>query len=137
MTKYPYVLPHYNGFSHDERVATIPLQKQAAVEGRFRFPTVCSICSYSDPARYRTTGYIFAHLEDYRRPLECHPCCRRCHVTLHARFRDPDPWRRLVARFSANSVWIAFLTLDPASQWRPFDETHPHGIPAAPMQSTC
>lgn len=137
MTKYPYILPPYNGFSHGERVATIPIQKQAAAEGRFRFPTVCSICGFSDPAKYRTTGYVFAHLEDYRRPLECHPCCRKCHATLHARFREPDPWRRLVTRRSANSVWIAWLTLDPASQLRSFDVTYPQGIPPASVSSIC
>jgi len=137
LIKYRYILPFYNGFTHDERVATIPIQKQAATEGRFRFPTVCSICAFSDSAKYRTTGYVFAHLEDYRRPLECYPCCRRCHATLHARFRDPDPWLRLVIRYSANSVWIACLTLDPASQWRSFDVTYPHGAPPAPTHSTC
>lgn len=123
-----YTLPHYNGFSHEERVATNSVQRDAARLGKFEFPVICSICGFSDLQNYRTTGYVFAHLEDYRRPLECLPCCRRCHAALHARFHEPSLWLALLGRYQEEGAWFTKLTMDPASQARPFDETYPMGI---------
>jgi hypothetical protein len=57
--QYPYRLPTYNGFSHEERVATNPVQRAAAQRGEFRFPDTCSICGFSDPPNIRASGYIW------------------------------------------------------------------------------
>jgi hypothetical protein len=126
-----YILPHYNGFSHEERIATNAVQREAAARGQFRFPTRCSICGFTDPANPRTSGYIFAHLEDYRKPLACHPCCRRCHAALHARFSDPARWHNVLDANWREGEWYTVLSLDPSSQTEPFDQTYPQGILAA------
>lgn len=123
--QYPYRLPTYNGFSHEERVATNPVQRAAAQRGEFRFPDTCSICGFSDPPNIRTSGYIFAHLEDYRRPLECLPCCKRCHAALHARFLEPQRWLTLVARHAGGGEWFTKLTMDANSQTLPYDKIYP------------
>lgn len=121
---YPYRLPPYNGFSHEERVATNPVQREAARRGEFQFPYTCSICGFSDPLNIRTTGYIFAHLEDYRRPLECLLCCKRCHAALHARFREPERWLKIVEKNLRDGAWFAKLTMDPDSQTTPYDKIY-------------
>lgn len=130
MSRYPYVFPPYNGFSHEERMASIPVQNAAAKTGQFRFPTACSICSFSDAARPRGAGYIYAHLEDYRQPLSCHPTCRYCHAALHVRFREPERWQGVLAKHHRAGAWFTLLTSDPASQTVPFDLTYPEGLPA-------
>ena len=112
-------------------MASIPIQNAAAKTGRFRFPTICSICGHTDPTRPRTAGYIYAHLEDYRRPLSCHPACRHCHAALHARFREPERWQRVLAKHHCAGAWFTLLTPDPASQTMPFDMIYPNGLPEA------
>lgn len=126
---YPYRLPPYNGFSHEERVATNAIQRLAASKGEFQFPVSCSICGFSDVPRYRSSGYIYAHLEDYRKPLECYGCCRPCHASLHARFREPTRWENLARRHWRAGGWFTLLSLDPASQTQSFDLTYPTGLP--------
>ena len=126
-----YILPPYNGFGHEERIATNVVQREAAARGQFRFPTRCSICGFTDAANPRTSGYIFAHLEDYREPLACYPCCRRCHAALHARFSDPARWQKVAAANWRSGEWFTLLSLDPASQTASFDRTYPDGLPAA------
>lgn len=121
---FSYILPTYNGFSHEERVATNAIQREGVRNGQFKFPDTCSICGFSDLDRIKTSGYIFAHLEDYRLPLECLPCCKRCHAALHARFRDPDRWLSIAKQHWREGAWFGKLTMDPASQFRPFDETY-------------
>jgi hypothetical protein len=129
VSRYPYTLPPYNGFSSAERLATNAIQKRAASEGRFVFPTRCSICGLSRPDKPKTVGYVYAHLEDYRRPLECHPCCRNCHAALHARFRDPQRWNRILTLHRRQEAWFTLLSNEPLSQTAPFDETYPNGLP--------
>lgn len=127
-TQRPWEIP-YNGWSWAERGAIVPIQNAMFRRGQLTRPTVCSICGFSDPARLRGSGYIFAHTERYDRPGELFPACKRCHADLHARFRDPERWMRRLARIELQSDWPRLLTLDPASQWRPFRETYPDGLP--------
>jgi len=124
-----YVLPTYNGFGHAERVATNPIQNAALRDGRLIRPDTCSICGFSLPSELSGRGYIYLHLEDYRRPLAPLPVCKRCHPILHARFRDPEPWLRIVRRYWQPGRWFTLLTMAPESQTRPFDETYPDGLP--------
>lgn len=125
-----YRLTPYNGFSHRERVATLPIQNAAFRGGTLLRPTVCSICGFSRPEVLEGAGYIYAHLEDYRRPLEILPCCKRCHAALHARFRDPERWSRMRDRNLRSGVWFENLSMDPQSQFIPFDQTYPDGLPS-------
>jgi hypothetical protein len=124
-----YRLTSYNGFSHTERVATLRPQNAAFHSGALQRPTVCSICGFSRPEVLEGAGYIFAHLEDYRRPLEILPCCKRCHAALHARFRDPERWTQLRNKDLKPGVWFENLSMDPQSQFVPFDQTYPNGLP--------
>lgn len=126
-----YVLPPYNGFTHDQRMATNPIQRRALEDGTLIRPDRCSICGFSDPADPTGRGYIFLHLEDYRRPLAILPACKRCHAALHARFREPGRWLRIARRHWQEGLWFALLSMDPESQTRPFDETYPRGLPGA------
>lgn len=119
---------HYNGASWAERCAVTPIQNAMFRSGQLVRPTVCTICGFSDPARINGSGYIFAHLERYDRPAELFPVCKRCHAALHARFREPERWFSVLHRVAAPGSWAFALSLDPASQWRPFEETYPNGL---------
>ena len=125
----PYRLPTYNGFTHEQRVATLPIQKAAAVSGSWLHPARCSICGFSDPSDPRGRGYIFAHLEDYDRPLRVHPACRPCHAALHARFNDPSRWLNVSARHGYAGSWFRLLTMDPAYQAAGFWDIYPQDLP--------
>ncbi|WP_096702713.1 hypothetical protein [Magnetospirillum sp. 15-1] len=124
-----YILPPYNGFSHEERVATNPIQRDALRRGLIVRPERCSICGFSDPSDPTGRGYLFLHLEDYRHPLEFYGVCKSCHAALHARFRDPARWLRVVRRHGQSGRWFTLLSDDPESQTLPFDQTYPHGLP--------
>lgn len=119
---------HYNGWSWTERCAVTPIQNAMFRSGQLARPKVCTICDFSDPARINGSGYIFAHLERYDRPAELFPCCKRCHAALHARFREPERWQALLLGSALPGSWAFALSLDPASQWRPFAETYPGGL---------
>jgi hypothetical protein len=119
----------YNGFDHAARKATVPIQNQAIRKGLLRRPDTCSICKFSVPEDLMGRGYIFLHLEDYRRPLDILPCCKSCHAALHARFENPERWFRRRASFERVDAWFMALTMDPASQAKPFDEIYPKGLP--------
>lgn len=123
-----YYLPSYNGFSEDERKATNPVQNQAFRDGRLQRPTTCSICGFTDPNDPKGRGYIYAHLEDYRKPLDILPCCKRCHAALHARFREPERWLALLEQYGQPGKWFTRLSMEQESQTRPFDETYPDGL---------
>lgn len=121
----------YNGWDWASRCAVTPIQNRLFRSGQLARPTVCSICGFSDPARLEDNGYIFAHLERYDRPMELYPTCRRCHASLHARFRDPMRWQGVLQRHGRAGEWFTFLSLDPASQRAPFGLTYPNGLPPA------
>ena len=110
-------LGYYNGWSPDERRATLPIQREAIRSGAIPRPSRCSICS--------STKDVWLHDERYDRPLEAYEICRSCHRTLHARFDAPEPWLALLRRYGGSEAWFERLSTDPACQWRPFEETYP------------
>lgn len=120
----------YNGFSWNQRRAVTPIQNAAVMSGELIRPTVCSICSFTDPGDPKGRGYIFAHLEDYRTPLDILPACKRCHHVLHARFSKPDAWLTIVAEHYRAGAWFTLLTMRPEDMLRPFDDIYPVGLPA-------
>lgn len=120
---------HYNGFSWTERCAVTPVQNAALRAARLIRPTTCSICLDARFERPQARDYRFLHLEDYREPLKVYGCCKRCHAAVHARFRDPYRWQDLMERYGRAGQWFTLLSLDPASQWQPFDVTYPSGLP--------
>ncbi len=119
----------YNGWTFSERRAVTPIQNALFRSGRLIRPTMCSICGFSDPARIDTSAYIYSHLEMYDRPEALYPACKRCHAALHARFREPERWQRVLDRCGRPGEWFTLLSLDPASQWHPFWTTYARGLP--------
>jgi hypothetical protein len=119
----------YNGFRYPEGYSVTPIQNAALRNGTLIRPTVCSVCRDGRSEKPQGRDYRFLHLEDYSRPLVIHPACKACHAALHARFRDPERWQRLLARHARPGDWATLLSLDPASQIRPFAETYPNGLP--------
>ncbi len=118
-----FVMDFYNGWSPEERRATLPLQHAALREGRMARPTICSICASGTS--------VWLHDEDYGQPLSAYPVCRTCHGVLHGRFDNPAAWQVLVARYGGAGQWFNRLSLDPACRYRPFRETYPDGLPAS------
>jgi len=112
-------LPWYNGFSPQERRATLPIQRAAVEAGTLVLPSYCSIC---------TAPATEWHDEDYRDCLNPFPTCRRCHRAIHARFDDVDRWYRFITAVSKVDQWVRQLTTDRRAIYRPFDLTYPQGI---------
>ena len=119
----------YNGFSWAERCATNAPQRNGVKSGAITQPIECSVSGFSRPEALKGAGYIFMHLEDYRRPLDFLPVCKSVHASLHARFRDPVRWAKVVYERYVEGAWFTLLTMDPASQTAPFDEIYPNGLP--------
>ena len=119
---------HYNGFSWPERCAVTPIQNEALRSGRLVRPVVCTICGDARSELPHGRDYRFLHLEDYRQPFAIYGCCKPCHAALHARFRDPKRWWELVRLHGRLGQWFTLLSLDPASQWKSFNETYPDGL---------
>lgn len=112
----------YNGWSPEERRATVPIQIEAFRTGRIERPTRCSICGFDKPER---PSQIVLHTERYDQPLVGFGVCRRCHSRLHERFDDPARWLRLLHRVAPPDCWARKLSMDPASQFEPFHVTYP------------
>lgn len=119
----------YNGWSWSERCAVNPLQRAMFGSGELIRPTVCSICGFSRPDQLNGSGFIYSHLERYDRPAEIYPVCKRHHADLHSRFAQPLRWQGVLERHGRPGAWFTLLSLDPASQMRPFGETYPNGLP--------
>lgn len=122
-------LSWYNGWTPQERRATVPVQLQAFRSGKIERPNLCSICGFDKPKRERD---VVLHNEDYAEPLLGFGCCRRCHNALHGRFVNPGRWLRLLDRVAASNCWARRLSLDPASQFQPYHVTYPDPILVAP-----
>lgn len=120
---------HYNNFSWAERCAVTPIQNAAIRDGRMIRPTVCCICLDDRSEKPQGRDYRFLHLERYDRPLDIYPLCKPCHAALHARFRDPGRWQRVLWAHARPGEWFTMLSLDPASQWQPYGVTYPDGLP--------
>ena len=122
----------YNGWSPDERLATLPIQKAAIASGALARPRICTICGSTGNRDWRAEDAVWLHDEDYANPLAAYALCRRCHRLLHRRFEEPEPWLALVTLHQRDgAAWFEQLTLDPASQHRPFAQTYPDGLPPA------
>lgn len=122
---------YYNGWSGDERRATLPLQKVAIASGELARPTICSICGCVGNRNWRAEDAVWLHDENYADPLAAYPICRRCHRLLHERFEAPEPWLALTGQHGREGAWFELFSLDPASLRRPFNQTYPDGLPAA------
>lgn len=117
----------YNGWTGAQRLATIPVQRAALQSGELRQPRRCSICCIE---RDHSNGpRITLHDEDYAHPLHAYPICTRCHAILHKRFKQPEPWVRLVTRHARAGSWFEQVTLDPRSMHQPFAVTYPQKLP--------
>ena len=114
----------YNGWTWKERCAVTPIQNRAIKNGQLIRPTICSICGFTRPDKINGSGYIFCHTERYDRPLDIYPCCKRCHAALHARFDDPARWYTVVKLNWREGAWFTLLSLDPKSQFQPFNQTY-------------
>ena len=117
----------YNGFTWSERCAATPIQNAALRAGRIVRPTVCSICLDPRSAYPKGRDYRFLHSEDYRVPLTFYSACKKCHAALHARFDNPERWEHILLAFGGPSDWFIALSMNPSSQWQPFDVTYPTG----------
>lgn len=121
----------YNGWSWKERCAVTPVQNRAIKEGRLIRPTLCSICLDDRDEYPKGRDYRFLHTEDYSRPLHIYPCCKRCHAALHARFDDPARWVAVAKQNWREGAWFTLLSMDPQSQYQPFDVTYATRLPSA------
>lgn len=119
----------YNGWDWPSRCAVTPIQNKALRDGALTRPIVCSICGHSKPDAPKGVGYIFCHTERYDRPLDLYPACKRCHAALHARFDDPERWLAVAKANWRQGAWFTLLSMDPLSQYQPFEVTYPHGLP--------
>ena len=92
----------YNGFSGAVRQASFDWMKAEIAAGRLRPASRCQACG-------ETRGHIDFHTEDYSKPwgphIYAHEFCFRCHMALHARFRQPDVWRRYIEQLEAGAVY--------------------------------
>lgn len=120
MSQRRFELGWYNGWSPEQRLATLPIQREAIRSGALRRPSACSVCG--------STEDIWLHDERYDRPLEAYAICRPCHGALHGRFEDPARWQAILEAYGNGERWFEGLSLDPASQRRPFEETYPEGL---------
>lgn len=121
-------LTWYNGVAPHERRATIPAQRAAVRAGKLVKAKQCSICGCG-PAHSRRPCQLVFHDELYTDVTQAFTVCRRCHAVLHLRLEHPERWVRLLKRVSQPNCWAWKLSLDPACQWRPFEETYPEGLP--------
>lgn len=127
-----YYLRTYNGFDGRMRKASIKPQSNAARTGQIPRFSKCCISGFSDPSDPRGKGYIFAHLEDYGRPVDIdaiYPLSRKVHPALHSRFTKPAWWRGIVRDHYVHGAWFTFLTMEEADMNRPFEQIYPLGIP--------
>lgn len=113
----------YNGWTKEERMATLPRLRAAIRSGFIPPPTVCSICRFRNADDPSGKNWVQHHDEDYDR-IEPYEICRKCHAILHRRFERPQRWRRLVAAHVTLGCWFENLSLDPESRTRPYSETY-------------
>lgn len=123
----------YNGWSPEERIATLPVQREAILSGAIAKPSTCSICGITP--RDGSRNSVWLHDENYAEPLAAYHVCRKCHRTLHDRFEQPEPWLILVREHGSGGSWFEALTMDSASLRQPFGVTYPNGLPSAGMSA--
>lgn len=121
----------YNGWSPEERLATLPIQKAAIASGELARPTRCSVCDVEGNRNWKADDAVWLHDENYADPLAAYAVCRRCHRLLHRRFEDPAPWLALVSEHGRGGTWFEQLSMDVASLCQPFGVTYPNGLSPA------
>jgi hypothetical protein len=119
----------YNGWSPQERMATLPAQREAIRSGTLKKPSTCSICGVTPSTR--SDNPVWLHDENYAEPLLAYHVCRACHRALHDRFEQPDAWLALVRTHGDGGRWFEALSMDAASLRQPFEMTYPNGLPHA------
>lgn len=112
--RYPHwrwpALPSYQGFTSEERIRGWQKVWIARQLNLLPAPTKCSICLCACVGQY--------HSEDYSRPLEAKPVCRRCHAILHQRFMRPEVWRALRNGQRDREGWFSDLSVFPEERPR-------------------
>lgn len=99
-------MPVYNGFTHEERVLGWQLIHRFIKDGWLPNPERCSISG--------ATAALQMHCEDYYSPWAPYPINRSIHMALHRRFRQPDPWNRIVERYAVTGAeWFCALAMQP------------------------
>ncbi len=119
----------YNGFSPEDRTQLSRPQRHERYS-RGNNPTACCMTGFSRPDDLKGNGYLFTHLEDYRKPLAWYPMSKRAHTLLHRRFKEPEKWMRFVAKHYVHGAWFTLLTMNVNDMYKAFDETYPEGLPA-------
>lgn len=99
-------MPAYNGFIHEERVRGWQLIQHFTDNGWLERPVRCSISG--------STQNLQTHCENYYSPWLPFPISRPIHMALHRRFRQPDPWRRIVDLYAVTGAeWFCALAMQP------------------------
>lgn len=99
-------LPSYNGFTSQERIRGWQLTWLLRDLGLLTKPTRCSITGSEERVGF--------HDENYYEPWSPYPICASAHSILHRRFRNPEPWLRLVEKHAVTgNEWFCFLSVDP------------------------
>lgn len=97
-------MPVYNGFTHEERVRGWQLAHYFIDNGWLAKPERCSVSGVASNIQY--------HSEDYYSPWAPIPICQPIHMALHRRFRQPDPWNRVVEKYAVTGdEWFCALAL--------------------------
>lgn len=98
----------YNGFTGEERIRgwkfTWWLRDMGIIP---KYPKNCSICDATDGVNY--------HNENYAAPERVKPVCKKCHLAIHKRFKEPENWIAIVEqnRKSQDSQeWFTKLSLE-------------------------
>ncbi|MGG7577606.1 hypothetical protein [Rhizobium sp. Nf11,1] len=98
-------LPSYNGFVHQERVRGWQLLHLLIDNGWAQRGATCCISGQTTQLRLHSENYY-----------DWHPytLAHSIHLVLHARFRQPVAWRRIVDRYAVTGEeWFARLSLVP------------------------
>ncbi|RWX69625.1 hypothetical protein EN780_05745 [Mesorhizobium sp. M4B.F.Ca.ET.089.01.1.1] len=99
-------MPVYNGFTHEERVRGWQLIHHFIDNGWLAKAKRCSISG--------STENIQAHCENYYSPWSPYPVSRSIHMVLHRRFRQPNPWKRILEMYTVTGQeWFSNLSLEP------------------------
>ena len=95
----------YNGFSGEVRVLADAKIKVAIGLGLIPKATQCGVCGTE-------RDRIDYHAENYARPLQVAPICKKCHLALHSRHRSPgwaENWEKRVKEYGDGTKWFEFL----------------------------
>lgn len=98
-------LPVYNGFTHVERVRGWQLIMWRIDNGWSSRGATCCISGQTDQLRLHSEIYYDWHPYTLNQSI---------HLALHRRFKAPDRWQRIVARYAVTGEeWFARLSLVP------------------------